>query len=123
MLDQDEYIATLRQISSPELTGEAPDKLATKSVADQFVSLRGALAYTLITQAWIMVYVVSLQRITEPTNLHVRKLNAVVSKLQHTPRKIVFRAMTSSPRVDIQTETVDIDGFPATQTTSVKATA
>ena len=31
MLDQDEYIATLRPISSPELTGESPDKLATKN--------------------------------------------------------------------------------------------
>ena len=103
-MDQDEYIKTLRPIASPELTGEPPEKLATKNVADQFVSLRGALAYTLITQAWIMVYVVNLQRVTEPKNGDVRRLNAIVRKLQAYPRKVVFRAMKSDPQLDIHTD-------------------
>ena len=58
-LDQDEYIKTMRPIVHPDLTGSKPEDRATKPVADQFVSLRGALAYATITQAWIQVYVVS----------------------------------------------------------------
>eukprot|EP00974_Lingulodinium_polyedra_P056359 5419879-Lingulodinium_polyedra.AAC.1 len=61
-MDQDENIASLRPIVSQELTGAPPDAKATKLVADQFVSLRGALAYTTLTQAWIQVYAVALQR-------------------------------------------------------------
>ena len=39
------------------------EKDATKAVTDLFVSLRGALAYTTLTQAWMQVYIVALQRI------------------------------------------------------------
>ena len=38
--DQDAYIAQLRPIVHPELTGATADKEATKNVSDQFVSLR-----------------------------------------------------------------------------------
>ena len=90
-MDQDEYIATLRPVQSAELTGAPPDQLATKIVSDMFVSLRGALAYAVITQAWILVYVVALQRVQTPTNLEVRRLNAVTRKLQREPKKLIFR--------------------------------
>ena len=66
ILDQDEYIKTRRPIVSSELTGAPPQDKATKSVANSFVSLRGAIAYAVLTQAWIQVYVVALQRIQEP---------------------------------------------------------
>ena len=56
-----------------------------------FVSLRGALAYAVITQAWILVYVVALQRVQTPTNLEVRRLNAITRKLQREPKKLIFR--------------------------------
>ena len=52
ILDQDEYIKTLRPITSSELTGAPAQDKATKSVANSFVSLRGAIAYTVLTQAW-----------------------------------------------------------------------
>jgi len=42
-------IATMRPIVSLELTGAAAEKDATKTVANLFVSLRGALAYTPFT--------------------------------------------------------------------------
>ena len=51
-----------------------------------------------------MVYVVNLQRVTEPQNIHVRKLNAIVRKLQANPRKIVFKAMKGTPQLDIRTD-------------------
>eukprot|EP00959_Pyramimonas_sp_CCMP1952_P204549 4277177-Pyramimonas_sp.AAC.1 len=56
-LDQDEYIKQLRPIELPELTGAGADAKASKMVADMFVSLRGALAYALIAQVWLMAYV------------------------------------------------------------------
>ena len=93
VMDQDEYIKTLRPIISPELTGAAPDIDATKNVADQFVSLRGAVAYTTLTQAWIQVYIVALQRVQHPKNIDVRRLNAITRKLQKEPQKLVYPAM------------------------------
>ena len=90
-LDQDEYIKTLRPIVSSELTGNAAEAAATKYIADLFVSLRGALAYTILTQAWIQVYIVSLQRVNEPTNLHVRRLNAVTRNFKRNRRSFSFK--------------------------------
>eukprot|EP00959_Pyramimonas_sp_CCMP1952_P154287 3227922-Pyramimonas_sp.AAC.1 len=63
-------------------------------VTDMFVSLRGALAYALITPAWLMLYVVSLQRVQEPTDIQLRRLSAITRKLQACPKKIVSQAMT-----------------------------
>eukprot|EP00959_Pyramimonas_sp_CCMP1952_P057442 1199217-Pyramimonas_sp.AAC.1 len=48
--DQDEYIKQLRPMQHPELTGAEAGAQASKMVAVMFVSLRGALAYALITQ-------------------------------------------------------------------------
>ena len=104
VMDQDEYIKTLRPIVSPELTGAAPDAEATKTVADQFVSLRGALAYTTLTQVWIQVYVVALQRIQKPTNLDVRRLNAVTRKLQREPQRLVYPAMLCDGHLDLHSD-------------------
>ena len=104
VLDQDEYIKIMRPIVSPELTGAPPEKQATKGVADQFVSLRGALAYTTLTQAWLQVYIVALQRVQEPTNLDVRRLNAIVRRLQRDPQKLIFPAMRCSGKIDLHSD-------------------
>ena len=89
---------------SPDLTGKPAEAQAEKKVADAFVSLRGALAYTALTQAWIMVYIVSLQRVQQPTNLDVRRLNAVTRKLQKAPQTLVFPAMKPTGDVDIHSD-------------------
>eukprot|EP00959_Pyramimonas_sp_CCMP1952_P414111 8676290-Pyramimonas_sp.AAC.1 len=73
-------------------------------VADMFVSLRGALAHALITQVWLMVYVVFLQRVQVPTNIQVRRLNAITRKLQACPKKIVYQAMTLTGEVDLYSD-------------------
>ncbi len=104
ILDQDAYIKTLRPIVHPELTGKNADDKATKAVADLFVSLRGALAYTTLTQCWIQVFIVNLQRIQEPTNLDVRKLNAVTRKLQQSPQKLVYVAMKPNGCIDLHSD-------------------
>jgi len=104
VMDQDEYIATMRPIQTPELTGAPAEQDATKTVSDLFVSLRGALAYTTLTQAWIQVYIVSLQRVQQPKNLDVRRLNAITRKLQQKPQKLVYPAMKCSGKFDIHTD-------------------
>ena len=43
---------TMRPIIHPDLARAKPEDKATKPVADQIVSLRGALAYATIIQSW-----------------------------------------------------------------------
>eukprot|EP00959_Pyramimonas_sp_CCMP1952_P095842 2004163-Pyramimonas_sp.AAC.1 len=68
---QGECVKQLRPIQHHELTGADAEAKASKMIADMPVSLRGAWAYALITQMWLIVRVTSLQRFQEPTNLHV----------------------------------------------------
>ena len=105
-LDQHDYVKTLRPIVSSELTGAKAENLAAKVVQDQFVSLRGALAYVTLTQAWLQVYIVALQRIQmfAATNLEVRRLNAVTRKLQQDPKVVVFVSMKCASLVDTHTD-------------------
>ena len=59
-----------------------------------FLSVLGAIAYCLITQHWIYVYIVSLQRKAQKcTYLDIRRLNAVVRALQRNPQTVLLRAM------------------------------
>eukprot|EP00959_Pyramimonas_sp_CCMP1952_P211390 4424059-Pyramimonas_sp.AAC.1 len=94
--DEDECIKQLRPIQHPDAGAQA-----TKMAADIVVSLRGALACALITQVWLMVYVVSLQRVQEPTNVQVRRLNAIARKLQACRAKIVYQAVNPTGEVDL----------------------
>ena len=103
-MDQDAYISTLRPIVHVELTGATAEHEATKNVADLFVSLRGALAYTTLTQAWIQVYIVALQRVQKPTNLDCRRLNAITRKLQKEPKKLIFASMQCQGHCDLHTD-------------------
>ena len=91
IVGQDDYIKQLRPISHPDLVGADPDATASKTVCDMFVSLRGALAYAALTQSWIIVYVVSLQRIQKPTHLQVRRLSAITGELLQCPKRSYTR--------------------------------
>eukprot|EP00959_Pyramimonas_sp_CCMP1952_P018017 381805-Pyramimonas_sp.AAC.1 len=71
-----------------------------------FVSLRGALAYALPTQVWLMVRVVSLQKIQERANLQVMRLNAVTRKLISSPKRIAFPRMKLTDEVDMHSDSV-----------------
>jgi len=104
VLDQDAYIKTLRPIVHPELTGKDPDALATKTIADMYVSLRGALAYTTLTQCCFQVFIVAQQRVQEPTNLDVRRLNAITRKVQQSPKKLVYVAMKPNGKIDLHSD-------------------
>lgn len=103
-IDQQEYTTALRSIVSPELTGAAPDKEATQHISSLFYDLRASLKYLTLTQAWIQVYVEALYRVRVPTNLDVRRLNAVVRKSQRKPPPLTFLAMKCDRDVDLHTD-------------------
>ena len=50
------------------------------------------------------MYIVALQRVQKPTNLEVRRLNAVVRKMQKEPQKLIFQAMKCLSQIDIHTD-------------------
>eukprot|EP00959_Pyramimonas_sp_CCMP1952_P320108 6699151-Pyramimonas_sp.AAC.1 len=91
----------------PEVTHADADAEASNMVPDMFVSLRGALAYTLITRVRLMVYVVCLQRVQEPTRVQVRRLSAITRKLQACPKKVVNRSMAPTGEVDLRSDSGD----------------
>eukprot|EP00959_Pyramimonas_sp_CCMP1952_P322708 6752770-Pyramimonas_sp.AAC.1 len=51
-----------------------------------------------------MVHVVSLQRVQEPTNIQVRRLNAITITLQACPKKIVYQAMNPTGDVGLHSD-------------------
>eukprot|EP00959_Pyramimonas_sp_CCMP1952_P087278 1826014-Pyramimonas_sp.AAC.1 len=73
-------------------------------VTDMLVSLRGALACAVITQVRLMLHAVSLQRVQEPTNMQVRRLNAITGQLQVCLKKIVCQPMNATGEVDLHSD-------------------
>ena len=93
-MDQDSYIKALKPIVHPDLVGAKAETPASPALGALYWSLLGALAYCLITQHWVAVYVVALQRVTQaPKCIHLRRLNALVRILQRKPAQIWFRSM------------------------------
>ena len=91
-LDQIEYIAALKQLVHPSLKGAALESIVPTDLFEAFQSLRGAVAYCLLTRADIVVYVVYLQR-QQPENTtyrHIKILNLVVRRLQAEPFFLVY---------------------------------
>eukprot|EP00959_Pyramimonas_sp_CCMP1952_P401566 8413996-Pyramimonas_sp.AAC.1 len=70
-----------------------------------FVSLRGALAANaLIALVWLTVHVVSLQRVHKPTDVQVRRQNAITRKLQACPGQIAYQSMAPMGEVDLRSD-------------------
>jgi len=104
-LDQDEYLKALKPIVHRDLTGADPEAPATPELVSLFWSLLGALAYSLITQHWLAVYVVALQRSTkDPRMIHIRRINALVRKAQQAPAKIVYQCMACNRDIDVHSD-------------------
>ena len=62
-----------------------------------FWSLLGAVVYTLLTQHWVAIYVIALQRQThKPKYQHIRKLNALVKGLHQQKAVVLYPAMQCS---------------------------
>ena len=99
-LDQDEYISAMKPIRHAELTGRESNAYCTPEVHGLYQSLLGAVAYALLSQSWAAVFIIALQRKTaQPQNLHVRRLNIVLSAMQKLKAKTVFPAMVCSRKL------------------------
>ena len=62
-VDQDEHLKQLRPMQRPELTGAEAGEMATKTVSDVFVCLRGALVSALLAQVLSIVHGASFRRV------------------------------------------------------------
>ena len=110
--DQDEYLKALCPIVHSELVGAAAETAVSPAVHELYRSLLGALAYALLTQHWLAVYVVSLQRkAAAPLVIHARRLNAVLRAAQKRPAKLKFTAMQCLHEIQVYSDS----GFPKNQ--------
>ena len=99
-LDQDEYISALKPIQHPDLVGRPLNEACTDVVTHLYWSLLGAVAYTMLTQHWVNVYIIALQRQTHnPQYQHIRKLNSLLRILQKQKAKIVYPSMQCSSHI------------------------
>ena len=94
-LDQFQYAAALKKMIVPDLRSRPAEEVVTTEIFEQFRSLRGAVAYTLLTRADVAVYVVALQR-RQPENTtyaHIKAINAVVVRLQTCPVALTYKKL------------------------------
>ena len=103
--DQDEYLKALQPIVHQDLVGAPADSDAPPSLQALYMSLLGAMAYALLTQFHLAVYVVSLQRQTQkPKIIHIRRLNAVVRAAQRRPARVLYRAMVCLKQLECHSD-------------------
>lgn len=76
------------------------DEPCTDVVMRLYWSLLGAVAYTLLTQHWVAIYIIALQRQThKPQYQHIRKLNSLLKVLQKQKAVIVYPAMKCARKI------------------------
>ena len=104
-VDQDAYIKGLKPITHTDLVGKAAEAPLPDHIHASFWSLLGAVAYALLTQHWVAVYVVALQRKTHSAQvIHVRRLNAIVRALQARPARITYRGMDCTSTLECHSD-------------------
>ena len=93
-LHQIAYLANLKVIAHSDLCSTPNDDLATPELVELFISLVGALAYTLLTRVDISVFVACLQRMSHKLRIiHVKRLNAVLRYCQRFPKRLVYKQL------------------------------
>lgn len=101
IMDQDEYIRTLRTTVPPGLKDALADTKAIRAASELLTSLKRALAYTVFTQTWTQDYVVALQSFQQPTDFDVRRRNFITGELQKESYKLAFPEMIPPNHIDI----------------------
>ena len=91
-LDQTDYCKALKTITHPTVKAANKDNIVPSDLFEQFMSLRGAVAYTLLTRTDICAYVVFLQRQLETTTTyrHIAMLNILVKRLHSSPQVLQY---------------------------------
>ena len=90
-MDQVVYINALKQM--PSSKNSSLETVVDNPTFEQFRSLRGAVAYCLLTRADVTIYVVALQRLQEAQVMwkHVKALNVIVRRMQGKPLSLTYR--------------------------------
>ena len=72
---------------------------------EQYRSLRGAVAYALLTRADVAVYTLALQRTQESntTIAHIKAVNAIVHRLHTVSHKMAYKPFRNSQRDTTET--------------------
>ena len=89
--DQIEYIKAIKRIQHPEMKGVSSDTLCSPILHQLYMSLIGAVAFTLITRLDVAVFMVHLQRVLQkPQIIHIKRLNVIVTYIQENPVEVVY---------------------------------
>ena len=102
--DSNVHTSTLRTFAHPELRGTSARKCITKFTTDLPATLREVTAYTRLTQDWIKVYAATLQRIQQPKNIDVRRLDIVTGQLTSLLKTFAHHATKSKGKTDVHTD-------------------
>ena len=101
-IDHHQYSRRYRWLWS--LIGQKPEDYVSPGAHALFWSLRGAVGYCQLTQHWVQVFVVALQRHSQKSQRqHLRTFNIVLNRMQHDPAALFFQNMTCGRelRVDV----------------------
>ena len=92
---QNHYVAALKPIPLTHIPRADDDKDATTDMHGPYMSLLGAIGWTVIGRADHCVYVAALQRhAKQPKNKHLRALNAVLTYLKAHPTHLLYQRLT-----------------------------
>ena len=91
---QNHYVAALKPIPLTHIPRADDDKDATPDMHGPYMSLLGAIGWTVIGRADHCIYVAALQRhAKQPKNKHLRALNALLAYLKAHPTHLLYERL------------------------------
>ena len=91
---QNHYVAALKPIPLNHIPRADDDKDATEDMHGPYMSLLGAIGWTVIGRADHCIYVAALQRhAKKPKNKHLRALNTVLAYLKAHPTFLLYQKL------------------------------
>ena len=104
-MHQDEYISAFKTIHPKHYQGYDRDALCNEHQQALFMSLLGAVAYTSLTQPWVLVYIVSLQRRNKQATISdLKRLNALTRELMRRPQRLRYESMEDLSILEIYSD-------------------
>ena len=104
-MHQNEYIAAFKPIHPKYYQGYSPDAPCNEHQQALYMSLLGAVAYTSLTQPWILVYITALQRKNKQASISdIKKLNALTRELMRRPQKLHYCFMKEDKTLDVYSD-------------------
>ena len=93
-LDQDEYAAALKPLSTAHTSKHNDTDKLDETLYACFLTLLGAAAWLLQTRMDIAVYVSALQRVSHKAEiLHLKRLNRLIRYVQKNPQSLRYRPL------------------------------